>query len=49
MSELHNPELEELEINPVEEPGYEHMLDHLIYIQQALREMELEGETAAAA
>ncbi len=49
MSELHDREFEELEIDPVEEPGYEHMLDHLIYIQQALREMELEGETAAVA
>ncbi len=49
MSDLHRPEFEGPEIEPVEEPGYEHMLDHLIYIQQALREMELEGETAAAA
>lgn len=49
MSELHNPEFEEPQIDPVEEPGYEHMLDHLIYIQQALREMEIEGEAAARA
>lgn len=49
MNELHKPEFEELKIDPVEEPGYEHMLDHLIYIQQALREMELEGETAVTA
>jgi hypothetical protein len=49
MSELPVPEFDQPEIDPVEEPGYNHMLDHLIYIQQALREMELEGEAVAAA
>ena len=49
MSELHNPEFEEPEIDPVEEPGYEHVLDHLISSSRHLRAMELEGEAAAAA
>lgn len=49
MSELHSPQFEEPEIDPVEEPGYEHALDHLIFIQQQLRALELEGEAAAAA
>lgn len=49
MNERYLLEYDEPVPGEAEEPAWEHALDHLIYIQQALREADIEGEAAATA